>query len=206
MYKQECNGIAAREVTSSHHSGGVCPRSKGTSSSSHLMGQTGTLGVTLDASCDSPLLSRQLSSLAIPTPKISCRWAFPLCCYLSSGPCHFSGNVLSKAPVLIGSLQSHLPSIHPPHCCQNDLAVSLITSLQSLKPSDDSPFVRPPLIWPLVSARLNSFYSFSCTSCSSSIDALCFPPKGLSVLYLSDSSPGAPLFCSAHESTRWSAR
>lgn len=100
---------------------------------------------------------------------------------------------------LISSLQPHLPSIHPPHCWQNDLAADPITSLWRLKSSSDSPFVRPSLIWPLLSAQVSipilSLYI---------VFQQCWIPrtsskKSLSLLYLPDSSPGAPL--SVNQST-----
>lgn len=104
-------------------------------------------------------------------------------------------------PWLILSLQS-LPSIHPPHCWQNDLAADLIMSLWSLKSSHDSPFVRPSLIWSLFSAQVSTPIL-----CLHIMFQWCRNPrtsskKCLSLLYLSDPSPGASLSCSAHQSTK----
>lgn len=113
------------------------------------------MSVALNAGSVSPSVSKQLSNLPLSMPKISCKPAFSC-----SAPL-VQGFVISQLmpqvwPWLILSLQSHLTSIHPPHCWQNDLTADLITSLWSLKSSDDSPFVRPSLIWPLFSAQVST--------------------------------------------------
>lgn len=71
-------------------------------------------------------------------------------------------------------------------CCESD-------PIWSLNSSDDSPFVRPSLIWPLSSVCLNSFYSSPCTLCSGNIECLQPPSqKPFSSIPLGSSLPQCP--------------
>lgn len=106
-------------------------------------------------------------------------------------------------PWLISSLQSHLPSVQPPHRGQSALAAGLITSPPRLKSSDDSPFVRPSLTWPLFLPKSQLLLLPLCILCSSNIE---FPALPLKIAFLFYPPTilhwGAPQACSANQSAR----